>query len=129
MIANPYGKYVEALDVLACLEDTPARIESLVRGWPRANDEHSHAPGKWTARQVLTHLAHIEMVFANRLRFALAQDNYLAGVAIGLWRTDAPLVTRLLLAVLWPIGPLAFVMVVAILVAAAPIGLIGLKPR
>ncbi|HKH71500.1 MAG TPA: hypothetical protein VKA59_09135 [Vicinamibacterales bacterium] len=54
---------------------------------------------------------------------------YLAGVAIGLWRTDAPLVTRLLLAVLWPIGPLAFVMVVAILVAAAPIGLIGLKPR
>jgi hypothetical protein len=25
---------------------------------------------------VLTHLAHIEMVFANRLRFTLAQDNY-----------------------------------------------------
>jgi hypothetical protein len=26
---------------------------------------------------VLTHLAHIEMVFANRLRYTLAQDNYL----------------------------------------------------
>jgi len=77
MTANPYGKYVEGLDVLKCLEDTPARIESLVRGWPRERDEHSHAPGKWKARQVLTHLAHIEMVFANRLRFALAQDNYL----------------------------------------------------
>ena len=54
---------------------------------------------------------------------------YLAGVAIGLWRTDAPLPTRVLLAVLWPIGPLAFVIVVAILLAAAPIGLIGPKPR
>ena len=76
MTTNHYGKYVEGLDVLKCLEDTPARIESLVRGWSREKDEHSHAPGKWTARQVLTHLAHIEMVFANRLRFALAQGNY-----------------------------------------------------
>jgi hypothetical protein len=74
---NPYAEFVEGLDVIKCLEDTPARIESLVRRWPRDKDEQSHAPGKWKARQVLTHLAHIEMVFANRLRFALAQDNYI----------------------------------------------------
>jgi hypothetical protein len=36
---------------------------------------------------------------------------------------------RLLLAVLWPIGPLAFVIVIAILVAATPIAFIGSKPR
>jgi hypothetical protein len=54
---------------------------------------------------------------------------YLAGVAIGLWRTDAPVPTRVLLAVLWPIGPLAFVVVVAMLLAAAPIAFIGPKPR
>jgi len=54
---------------------------------------------------------------------------YLAGVAIGLWRTDGSWQTRVLLALLWPIGPLAFVVVVAILLAAAPIGLIGPKPR
>ena len=54
---------------------------------------------------------------------------YLAGVAVGLWRTDAPLPTRVLLAVLWPIGPLAFVIVVVILVAAAPIAFIGPRPR
>ena len=76
MTANPYAKYVEGLNVLQCLEDTPTRIESLVRGWPREKDERSHAPGKWTARQVLTHLAQIEMVFALRLRFALAQNGY-----------------------------------------------------
>ena len=50
---------------------------------------------------------------------------YLGGVAIGLWRTDAPLPMRLLLAVLWPIGPLTFVIVVAILLAASPLAFVG----
>jgi hypothetical protein len=54
---------------------------------------------------------------------------YLAGVAIGVWRTDAAWPTRLLLAVLWPIGPLAFVIVIAILLAAAPIAFLGPRPR
>ena len=46
---------------------------------------------------------------------------YVAGVLIALWRTDASAVTRVLLALLWPIGPLAFVIVVAILVGASVI--------
>jgi len=73
---QPYAKYVDGLDPLRCLEDTPARIESLVRGWPRQRDEQTYAPGKWTARQILVHLAQIEMVFNIRLRFALAADDY-----------------------------------------------------
>jgi hypothetical protein len=73
---NPYAKFVEGQNVIQCLEETPKRIESLVRTWPREKDEQSHAPGKWKARQVLTHLAQIEMMFAVRLRFALAQDGY-----------------------------------------------------
>ena len=54
---------------------------------------------------------------------------YLAGVAIGVWRTDAPLPTRLLLAVSWPIGPLAFVVVLAILLAASPFAFISPRAR
>ena len=54
---------------------------------------------------------------------------YLTGVIIGLWRTDGPWPTRVLLAVLWPIGPLTFVVVVAILLAATPIAFIGPRPR
>jgi hypothetical protein len=54
---------------------------------------------------------------------------YLAGVAIGLWRTDGAWPMRLLLSVLWPIGPLAFVITVAILLAATPIAFLGPKPR
>ncbi len=76
MHVNPYGKYVEGVDVIASLEATPRRIAALVRNWPRERDERSHAPGKWTARQVLAHLAQLEMVFATRLRFALAEDGY-----------------------------------------------------
>ena len=72
MTTNPYDKYIAGRDVLKSLEDTPARIAALVRGWPRERDERSHAPGKWTARQVLAHLVHVEIVFATRLRFALA---------------------------------------------------------
>jgi hypothetical protein len=54
---------------------------------------------------------------------------YLAGVIVGLWRTDGLWPTRVLLAVLWPIGPLTFVVVVAILLAATPIAFLGPRPR
>ncbi len=76
MHPNPYGKYVDGVDVMTSLVATPARIASLVRGWPRTYDERSHVPGKWTARQVLVHLAQLEMNFSIRVRFALAQDGY-----------------------------------------------------
>ena len=54
---------------------------------------------------------------------------YLAGVIVGLWRTDGPWPTRVLLAVLWPIGPLTLVVVVAILLAATPVAFIGPRHR
>ena len=54
---------------------------------------------------------------------------YLAGVLIGLWRTDDRWPTKVLLSVLWPIGPIAFVITVAILIAATPIAFIGPTSR
>lgn len=44
---------------------------------------------------------------------------YLAGAAVGLAAIDARWPARVGLALLWPIGPLAFVVTVAILVAAS----------
>jgi hypothetical protein len=46
---------------------------------------------------------------------------YLTGVLVGLWRTDGPPATKLTMALLWPIGPLAFVVTVSGLVVAAAI--------
>jgi hypothetical protein len=44
---------------------------------------------------------------------------YAAGVAAALWRTDAPAPTRLVLSLLWPLGPLAFLLTVTLLIAAS----------
>ena len=67
---------MEGEDVLASLESTAARIAAIGRRWSPAAFERSYAPGKWSGRTLLTHLAQMEMVFATRLRFALAQDDY-----------------------------------------------------
>jgi hypothetical protein len=50
---------------------------------------------------------------------------YLMGVLVGLWRTDGPPATKLTMALLWPIGPLAFVVTVSGLVVAAAIAFVG----
>ena len=46
---------------------------------------------------------------------------YLAGVLVGIAMTDARPLTRLALALLWPLGPAAFVVTVTILLLAAMI--------
>lgn len=50
---------------------------------------------------------------------------YLAGALVALVRTDAGWGTRVLLAALWPVGPLAFAVTVAMLVA---VGMIVFPP-
>jgi hypothetical protein len=50
---------------------------------------------------------------------------YVIGVLAGLWRTDGPPATKLTLAVLWPLGPLACVITVSGLIVAAAIAFSG----
>lgn len=44
---------------------------------------------------------------------------YAAGALVALWRTDASWPIRIALALLWPLGPLAFLVTVAILLGAS----------
>jgi len=44
---------------------------------------------------------------------------YLVGVIIGLWRTDGTPLMRCGLALLWPVGPAAFLGTIAVLLAAS----------
>lgn len=46
---------------------------------------------------------------------------YVAGVVWALLESDAPPAERLVLSLLWPIGPLAFVVTAAVLLAASVI--------
>lgn len=76
--ANPYGAALGSRDPLEALADTAGRIRDLVQCWPAERFERTYAPGKWSARQVLIHLAQTELALGTRARFALSQDGYIA---------------------------------------------------
>jgi uncharacterized damage-inducible protein DinB len=72
---NPYASYLGSRNALETIERTPARLASLIAtiGEKRVNE--APAPGKWSARDIVAHLADCEIVFTFRLRQTLAQDN------------------------------------------------------
>src|SRR5438105_4922698 len=73
---TPYSKYLGDREPIAALRETAARIAALTAGWSPAQFERSAGPGKWTARQILAHLAHIELAFGTRARMALTTPGY-----------------------------------------------------
>jgi DinB superfamily len=75
-IPNPYEHDLGGRVPLDALADTPERIRRLVERWRDDQFERGYAPGKWTARQVLVHLAQIELALGTRSRFALTQAGY-----------------------------------------------------
>lgn len=75
---TPYTKDLADREPIAVMRDAVAQIQSLVAGWTPAQFERSYAPGKWTARQILTHLAQSEVALGARARMALTTPNYVA---------------------------------------------------
>jgi hypothetical protein len=73
---NPYEKHLAAQDPLPVLRSTAQRIGELTDqiGLERANA--APAAGKWSAREIVCHLADCEMAFGFRLRQALAEDGH-----------------------------------------------------
>ena len=78
MTANPYAADLGDREPLEALGDTPGRIRELVQCWTEEQFERRYAPGKWTARQVLIHLAQTELALTTRARFALSEPAYAA---------------------------------------------------
>lgn len=75
---NPYAADLGSREPAAALGDTPGRIRALVETWDDARFERSYAPGKWSARLVLVHLAQTELALGTRVRFAVTQPGYTA---------------------------------------------------
>lgn len=73
---NPYAGDLGARDPIESLAETPGRYVELLRGWTPADFERSYAPGKWTARQILIHVAQAELMVQPRVRLALTSSNY-----------------------------------------------------
>jgi hypothetical protein len=77
MIAvNPYAPDLGDRDPVASLAETPERYLALVGRWTPEMFERPYAPGKWTARQVLIHLAQAELMVQPRVRLALTSPAY-----------------------------------------------------
>jgi len=75
MELNPYAKYLGARDPIEVLESTGAAIRKLSE---RMSEDHlglRPPSGKWSAREIVAHLADCEIVFAFRLRQTLAEDH------------------------------------------------------
>jgi uncharacterized damage-inducible protein DinB len=75
---TPYTADLAGRDPIEAIGDTVARVEALTVNWTPAEFERSYAPGKWSARQILTHLAQSEMAFGTRARMALTAASYTA---------------------------------------------------
>ncbi len=73
---NPYASFLGGRDPLEVIRTTPACIESLITQRGAETLNHPPAPGKWSVRDILSHLADCEIVFAFRLRQALAEDHH-----------------------------------------------------
>src|SRR5580700_6996728 len=73
---NPYATYLGEQDPLGVIAETPSRLSVLLDALGRDGAEPALAPGKWSARQILCHLADTKLAFAFRLRQALAEPHH-----------------------------------------------------
>src|SRR5260370_106204 len=69
---NPYACFVGSQDPRQVISATANRLNDMLRALGGAVD-HPPSPTKWSAREVICHLADTELVFAFRLRQALAE--------------------------------------------------------
>ena len=75
-IQNPYGADLGDREPIETMRESAARFRSLLDGWTPAQFERTYAPGKWTARQILIHLAQTELALGTRARMALSTPEY-----------------------------------------------------
>ena len=75
---TPYTADLDNREPLSAMRDSLVTIRALVRDWRPEQFERSYAPGKWSARQLLTHLAQSEIALGYRARMTLTAPGYAA---------------------------------------------------
>lgn len=73
---NPYATFLGTLDPLQVIESTPATLARLIDGVDEARLTRPPALGKWSVRDILSHLADAEIPFAFRLRQTVAEAHH-----------------------------------------------------
>lgn len=73
---NPYAVFIDGQEPLTILDTTAGRLQFLAQAMGEEKIITAPAPGKWSARDILCHLADCEVAFAFRLRQTLAEDQH-----------------------------------------------------
>jgi DinB family protein len=76
LVANPYASFLGNQNPREVIAQTASKLTALSAQLGAAGLERSLAPGKWSVREIICHLADCETVFAFRLRQALAEPNH-----------------------------------------------------
>jgi len=72
---HPYSEVLGERDPIDVLSETQQIIPALAEALGPEGLKRSYAPGKWTAAQVLAHLADCEIAFGFRVRQIVAEPN------------------------------------------------------
>ena len=75
---TPYSSDLGDREPIAAMRENAERVQALAAPWTADRFERSYAPGKWTARQILMHLAQSELALGTRARMALSTPDYTA---------------------------------------------------
>lgn len=75
MNLNPYAMHLGDSDPMEVISTTAERLGRLTSGLGPDVCDRSPAPGKWSVREIIAHLADCEMVFGFRLRQTLSERN------------------------------------------------------
>ena len=73
---NPYASHLGSRSAREVIASTPHELRRLADRVGPGGIAVAPAPGKWSARDILCHLADCEIVFAFRLRQTLAEDHH-----------------------------------------------------
>jgi uncharacterized damage-inducible protein DinB len=72
MELNPYASYLDGQDPVPVLFATPLHLRRVLAPFSVEQVDQRPAPEKWSIREIVAHLADVELVFAFRLRQTLA---------------------------------------------------------
>jgi len=73
---NPYASYLGARDPRQVIAITPTQVRDILH---KVGEQYANvppAPGKWSLREIVCHLADCEIAFAFRLRQTLAEPHH-----------------------------------------------------
>ena len=73
---NPYAVVLGNQSALDILPATSGKVHAILGQLGPKSVGQTPAPGKWSAREIVSHLADCEIVFGFRLRQTIAEDNY-----------------------------------------------------